>query len=104
MQDPVLFSGTLRQNLDPWDSYQDSQLWDALAQVQLKQVVRAFGGLGARMAEAGGNLSVGQRQLFCLARCATDLLSARGFTALQRPRRGASFWVPMVARVPACST
>ncbi len=67
-QDPVLFSGTLRSNLDPWGEHSDAALWRVLGAVQLKGVVAAAGGLDARMAEAGDNLSVGQRQLFCLAR------------------------------------
>jgi ABC-type multidrug transport system fused ATPase/permease subunit len=68
LQDPVLFSGTLRSNLDPWNQHDDAELWRVLSAVQLKAAARAEGGLHARMAEAGENMSVGQRQLFCLAR------------------------------------
>lgn len=67
-QDPVLFSGSLRGNLDPWNAFDDHRLWEVLGAVQLGPVVRALGGLEGRMQEAGDNLSVGQRQLFCLAR------------------------------------
>ena len=68
-QDPVLFSGTLRSNLDPWGKFDDATLWDALEMAQLKSVAASLrGGLDARMQEAGDNISAGQRQLLCLAR------------------------------------
>nr|XP_045582319.1 ATP-binding cassette sub-family C member 4-like isoform X3 [Procambarus clarkii] len=68
-QDPTLFSGTMRTNLDPFDQYHDEQLWKSLEEVQLKDAISDLeGGLEAQMAEGGTNLSVGQRQLVCLAR------------------------------------
>ncbi|XP_050293465.1 probable multidrug resistance-associated protein lethal(2)03659 [Anthonomus grandis grandis] len=68
-QEPVLFSGTLRKNLDPFDEYTDEAIWSALEEVELKQVVCNLPqGLESIMTEGGTNFSVGQRQLVCLAR------------------------------------
>ncbi|KOC62515.1 putative multidrug resistance-associated protein lethal(2)03659 [Habropoda laboriosa] len=62
-QEPFLFSGSLRKNLDPFDTCSDNLLWQALEEVELKEM-----GLEAHINEGGSNLSVGQRQLVCLAR------------------------------------
>lgn len=68
-QEPTLFRGTVRSNMDPLGEHEDKPIWEALEKCQLAEIVRQVPEkLDAPVTDEGGNWSVGQRQLFCLGR------------------------------------
>jgi ATP-binding cassette subfamily C (CFTR/MRP) protein 10 len=67
-QEPFLFEGTVRDNIDPRGVFLDSEIWNAIAHSMTSSLVQNLGGLYGRIEACGSNLSAGQRQLLCLTR------------------------------------
>ena len=72
-QNPVVFKGTLRNYIDPFEEYSDSQIWSALRKAKLVGMVEMMrsstgNGLDVEIAENGENMSVGQRQMLVMSR------------------------------------
>jgi len=67
-QDPMLFKGTLRENLDLLKQYSDEHLWESLDKVCLKSKFEAENGLDTAIKDNGENLSAGEKQLLCIGR------------------------------------
>lgn len=67
-QDPAILTGSVRFNLDPFGAKSDEELWQVLEKSQLKPRIESAGGLDSKVEEGGGNYSVGELQLLCLAR------------------------------------
>jgi ABC-type multidrug transport system fused ATPase/permease subunit len=77
-QEPLMFSGTVRANLDPYGEHKDAELWSALKEVGLKQQVDSMqGGLEAYVDGTTSEWSLGQKQLMCLARAALTNVPVR---------------------------
>lgn len=96
VQVPVLFTGTMRSNLDPFERHSDTDIWAALRRSHLARVVESNPmGLEMVLAEGGAPLSAGQKQLVALARAL--LRNSKVTASLQAPLSGglsvAAFWL-----------
>ena len=87
-QDPFLFDGTLRENLDPTGTKSDKDVWLALKKCRLDQKFNSTAGLDEKLEERGKNLSSGEKQLICLARA---LLSDRKILCIDEATASVDF-------------
>jgi ABC-type multidrug transport system fused ATPase/permease subunit len=86
-QDPVLFSGSIRYNLDRLGAYDDEYIWSVLGQVHLTEFVAGLpGALSYQLQEGGSNLSAGERQLLCIARAALNPIRSDRAVQSVRPK------------------
>lgn len=67
-QEPFLFEGTVRENIDPRGIFLDSEVWNAIGNSMTNTLIQSLGGLYGKIESCGSNLSCGQRQLLCLTR------------------------------------
>ena len=68
-QDPVIFEGSVRHNIDPFGKHGDDEIWSILKRIHLGDVIEALPHkLDSELAEDGANFSLGQRQLICVGR------------------------------------
>ena len=97
-QDPFLFSGTVRENLDPGRRHKDTEIKRSLSRCNMLEMVELLGGLEAKIEERGQQFSSGQRQLLCLAR---TMLSASHVSVNKLPLFTTWFIIVIIKKIKA---